>query len=454
MDGRAGPDRGAGGHARATDARVTPTGIAFLSRLSPLTTFPKREESHMPARRSLLYLAREFPVPVSSAARLRTFNWILRLSRRFDVTFVAGGGRVVDADHLDALRPYCERLVLLADTAASGTVRRLLGVLVARAHYLATGVPSEAWHLQHGEAREALQRLVGEARFDVVMAERWTWGSEALQAAPIAVLDAGGLLAARHAEALGRSPNPLLRLLRRHLSRGYARAEAAVLGQAEVLCAQTPADRRALDAACGRSQAVVLPEGLDTSYFAPRRGAIDAHGIVFFASLDSPAQRDALQHLHRDILPRVHMRVPKAHLTVVASERVPEVEALLHADPTLRFTGPVDDPRTELARATVAAVPLRFGSGSRGRLAQLLSMGVPVVATPAAACGLDVRSGDGLIVAPDGPDFADALSQVLLDSSLREDLCRKGRETAQARLSIAATYDRLAKLLAAGEKRR
>ena len=37
----------------------------------------------MLTERSLLYLAREYPFPLNSAARLRTFNWLLHLSKRF-----------------------------------------------------------------------------------------------------------------------------------------------------------------------------------------------------------------------------------------------------------------------------------------------------------------------------------------------------------------------------------
>jgi glycosyltransferase involved in cell wall biosynthesis len=404
-------------------------------------------------RGKLLYLAREFPVPVSSDNRLRTFNWVLRLSRRFEITFVAHAWEAPAPHHLEAIAPYCARLVVLRPGASRGPARLLRSRLGARARYLRSGVPAEAWHLQSDGVRDALRGLRAETDFDVVFAERWAWGREALESASYAVVDAGELQASRHQGALDLATSPIRRALARHLWRGHARAEAEVLSLAHLVLAQTPHDRMALNEASGTARALVLPAGLDTSYFAPRPGVVDPANVLFFASLGSPAQRDALQHLHRDLMPRVRVRIPRARLTVLASERPRELEALLRADPSLRFTGPVEDPRTEMARAAVAAVPLRFGSGSRSRLAQLLSMGIPVVATRTAARSLGVKSGDGLLVTPDGPDFADALSQVLLDSSLREDLSRKGREMAQARLSIAATYDRMADLLASGVQR-
>jgi hypothetical protein len=73
-----------------------------------------------------------------------------------------------------------------------------------------------------------------------------------------------------------------------------------------------------------------------------------------------------------------------------------------------------------------------------------------VVASPAAARGLDLRSGEGILIAKNGADFVTTLVQVLVDPSLRGDLAYRARAVAQRRLSLEATYDRLSSLLAEG----
>jgi glycosyltransferase involved in cell wall biosynthesis len=402
----------------------------------------------MPPQRTLLYLARDFPIPVSSGARLRTFNWVLHLSRRFDVFLVATARRPPEPSHLDALRPYCAHIDVVAAASPTGPARwlRRLG---AEASYLARGLPPEASWLQSARVRAAWASLSSERRFDVVFAERWTWGGEALAAGHVAVIDAGEMQSGRVADRLAASRQPLRRLFGAHLARAFSRHEASVLARAAFVLTRDAANRRAVDALLrGPGQAIALPSGLDTRYFAPRRHAVDPRNVAFLGPLASPVQRDALLHLHRDLLPAVRARLRPVRLTVVDADPVPELAAALREDPHLHFTGALDDVRPELWRAAVAAAPSRFGAGSPDRIAQLLAMGIPVVATATAARGLDLRSGDGLIVAPDGPDFSLALSQVLLDASLREDLSRRGRETAEARLSMAATYDRISSLLA------
>lgn len=400
----------------------------------------------MSERRTLLYLARDFPIPVSSSTRLRTYNWILHLSKRFDITFVASVRRAPDLSHLEALRPYCKRLVVVPRIRRRGM--GWLQRLHAELAYLWHGIPPEAWFLQRGPAGRVVESLRRETRFDAVFAERWTWGARALGLGRISILDAGAVEAGCRTEMARHDRHPLRRLLRGQLARALRRGEREVLRTANLVLTRNAAERRRVEEARGDGATVVLPPGLDTSYFKPRRRAIDPSNILFFGSLASPAQRDALLHLHYDLMPRVRLSMPRAHVTVLAPRLVPELESLLQTDPTISFTGPLDDARPEFWRAAVAAVPLRFGSGSPARIAQLLAMGIPVVASAAAARRLDLASGDGLIIVPEQDDFAQALVQVLLDTSLRDDLSRRGRQTAEARLSMASTYARLSDSLA------
>lgn len=401
----------------------------------------------MSARGKLLYLAREFPIPVSSAARLRTYNWVLHLSKHFDLTFVSPVRTPIDRSHLEALEPYCARILLPRLRPRRLGPRTIAGRLLAEARYLAAGLPPEAWWFQRGEARAAIEKLRRDEQFDVVFADRWTWGPGALEAAPRRVLDAAALHAARFEAALETSRNPLRRWLRRHILRRLAQHEARAVTRATLVLTMDPAARRAVRAVAGDDRTLLLPAGLCTRYFSPRRTQIDPSNVLFFGSMSNASQRDALVHLQQDLMPIVRQRLRHAHVTVVDADPIPEL-ASQGSDDRLQFTGSLEDERTVLWHGAVAAMPLRFGSGPRMRIAQLLAMGIPVVATRTAVRGLDLRSGDGVLVARDGREFAKALTQALVDASLRDDLSRRAREVALSRLSITATYDRVSQLLA------
>lgn len=398
----------------------------------------------MAARRRLLYLGHELPIPVSSAGRLRTYNWILHLSKRFDVTFVAPALTPPASSHIEALQPYCERILLPLLRGSNRNLRTLVQRALAELQWLLGGEPPEAWFLQRGEARAALASAGGP--FDVVFAERWTWGLEALHQGTRLVLDSTALQSEAQARALRASPNPLRRLLAPWLRHQLAVREARAVGAAALVLTGSPEACEKMRRLRGDKAAIVLPSGLCTRYFAPRRAVIDPSKVLFAGALSSPARRDALIHLQRDIMPLVRQHLRHAHVTVVGSAPIPELEAESKGQ-DLHFTGALEDDRVEMWHAAVAALPLRFGSGPPRLVAQLLAMGIPVVATPLAVRGLAVRSGEGVLVAAPGEEFASALASVLQDASLREDLSARGREVAQTRLSLDATYDRVSLLL-------
>ena len=52
-----------------------------------------------------------------------------------------------------------------------------------------------------------------------------------------------------------------------------------------------------------------MPTGLDTSFYTPRKRAVDPRSIVFLGPLHTSTQRDALQHFVRDMLPNIEQRV-------------------------------------------------------------------------------------------------------------------------------------------------
>jgi len=425
----------------------------------------------MAGRRTLLYLARDFPVPISSAARLRTFNWILHLAGSFEVTFVAPDANVrQDEPGLEVLQMRSRRLLLPRPSTGRRWAQRLADrVLPAAAGSTEAAVLRQKLHIDG--IRGAVHAALRQHRFDVVFGEHWTWRDLLLYRAPISVLDTEPW-APPHSLAGVRpdAPEPAERgrhagsaatdldgrtkwwgagALRGRLLQRLRRIESEVMARADlVLVPNRAAREEILRTSGGRTQPMVVPAGLDIGYFAARRARFHGRNVVFLAALDRPTQRDALLYLHRSLLPRVRRRVGEVILTVVATEPAPDLEAALGSDPTVRFTRPALDPRAELGRGAVAVMPERFGPGWPDRLAQLLAMGIPTVATPVAARGLDVASGDGVLIAAGTADFSAAVAQVLLDASLRSDLARRARETAESRLSLDATYGRVTEILA------
>jgi glycosyltransferase involved in cell wall biosynthesis len=164
----------------------------------------------------------------------------------------------------------------------------------------------------------------------------------------------------------------------------------------------------------------------------PEAGAEPSQSALFVANFAYPPNRTALDFLLDEILPRVWRELPDASLLLVGGglDRPPS------HDPRVRVLGFVDDLSSVYPRARCAVVPLLQGGGSPLKLIEAFAYGLPVLATPRAVAGLDVRPGTDCLVA-DGPDaFAAALVRVLCDGA--PDVARAGRRLAEERYSIEA----------------
>jgi glycosyltransferase involved in cell wall biosynthesis len=80
-------------------------------------------------------------------------------------------------------------------------------------------------------------------------------------------------------------------------------------------------------------------------------------------------------------------------------------------------------------------VPLRQGGGTRLKILEAMALGTPVVATTKGAEGLDLTSGEDILIADDPDAFADATSRLLTDDALHARIAARAKET------VATRYD-------------
>ena len=91
------------------------------------------------------------------------------------------------------------------------------------------------------------------------------------------------------------------------------------------------------------------------------------------------------------------------------------------------MTGYVANPETYLAAADAFVVPLHAAAGMRVKIVDGWVWGLPIVATPIGAEGIEVRDGENILIAADAAAFAAAVLQLLTDPDLNAHLRTAGR---------------------------
>jgi glycosyltransferase involved in cell wall biosynthesis len=175
-----------------------------------------------------------------------------------------------------------------------------------------------------------------------------------------------------------------------------------------------------------------VPNAVDVAAIAPAPARPGAQTAIYVANFAYAPNRRGLRFLLDDVMPRVWERLPDARLMVVGGG----LDAPASTDARVVEVGFVDDLAAAYARADCAVVPLLEGGGSPLKFVEALAHGIPVLATPRAARGLDATAGEHYVEAGDAAAFAAALAELLAAGA--PELGARGRALAEARYSIEA----------------
>ena len=204
---------------------------------------------------------------------------------------------------------------------------------------------------------------------------------------------------------------------------------------AVVAVSERDRDRLAADGA-DASHIHVIPHGVDLERFdlaapAPIRAelglAADRPLLVYHGIYRYPPNREAMEAMAREVLPRLHARGLRP--LVLAVGRDPPAERL---HPDLWFTGPVEHVAPYLLAADVAVVPLLHGGGTRMKVLDYFAARLPVVATSKGVEGIPIEHGVQALIEDDWDRFADAIAGLLADRGRAAALGAAGRAFADS----------------------
>jgi polysaccharide biosynthesis protein PslH len=181
----------------------------------------------------------------------------------------------------------------------------------------------------------------------------------------------------------------------------------------------------------------VLENGVDTDHFDPTRnfGVVDAPKgalIVFTGQMNYQPNVDAVKAFASHVLPRIQAVTPDACFAIVGRAPTAEVQKLA-ALPGIIVTGEVADTRDWLAAADVAVSPLMLARGIQNKVLEAMAMARPVVATHAAAQGIDAEEGRDFVKADSAEAQAHACIEILTNAEKARDLGNAARARMIAR---------------------
>jgi polysaccharide biosynthesis protein PslH len=201
----------------------------------------------------------------------------------------------------------------------------------------------------------------------------------------------------------------------------------------------------------GADRVRAVENGIDTNRFDPATplevvGAGKGPLAVFTGQMDYRPNIDAVRWFAADILPLIRARHPHARFAIVGRAPTEEVRALERL-PGVAVTGEVPDVRPWLAAADAVVAPLLLARGVQNKLLEAMAMARPVVASEAAATGIDAVAGEHLLIADDAGSLADAVCTLFDDRAAAAAMGQAARARMIARYGWDARLAPLGALL-------
>jgi GT2 family glycosyltransferase len=164
--------------------------------------------------------------------------------------------------------------------------------------------------------------------------------------------------------------------------------------------------------------------------------------VVFLGNFLHPPNRDAVVWWLSSIAPeleRLMGRVVPLRVVGNASEGVGELD---RRGSRLVAAGWVEDLGSELSRAQVCVAPLRYGAGTKVKVAQAMGYGRTVVTTSVGAESMPDALQSALLVEDEAAGFARAVARLLTDRAYWEAQARRTRTAATVAWEAQRLQDR------------
>ena len=391
---------------------------------------------------NILIVCQNLPYPPDVGVKIRLFNLVKHLSEKHNISLVCYAGSDSQEKHLSKMKEYCESIILVQSTKKS-KIRQLPSV----AKNLFLGLPWNVKYAKSKEMHDAIDKITKSKFIDVIHID------DIYMASNVDLVSRGNTKKAvtfhdidsvryRRTLKIEKNPYERLRIILNWLA--VKRWENSIAENFDLSIVVSSIDRRLLESKSVKAKIAVIPNGTDIESFRPLPLSYHQDCISFFGNMDYPPNRDGAVYFAKQIFPIIKSRMPKAKYWVVGQNPNKELERL-SSDPNVIVTGYVESVIPYYERSSVVVVPLRAGSGTRGKILEAMALGRPVVSTSLGAEGLEVTHKENIMIADRPEDFATITVELMRNGSFKSALIESARKFVESQHSwrqIAGDLDR------------
>lgn len=391
---------------------------------------------------TLMFLCWESPWPAQSGGDLRTLGLLMEISKAYPVHLVVLSRKPLSQAQKTELANHVNSItrVPMAGAMQGDKIRILVRMLMHRMPYHCAVLD-----LSFQRAPHVLRQV--RSLPDAVYASYGHWGTLVRgQKATNWILDQHNAdidfwrVYATQVRGLWRKLAALAnwQLASTHFPRVYAS-----VGRVVSVC---ESDRQSTLAVAPQAQVDVIENGVDCSYYFPRRATHTGPPRLLFTGTSAARNMTALHGFVKRALPLIRWQVLDVEL-LVGGNFSDRAQAEFAGVPNMRFTGPVDDMRPVFDQSDVFVAPFDETHGSKLKIAEAMAMAMPIVSTPQGVRGFPLVDGQSVLIANDAEEFSAHAVSFLRNPERRTSLGQSARQTALATIDWHVLGKRLVQII-------
>jgi sugar transferase (PEP-CTERM/EpsH1 system associated) len=375
----------------------------------------------------ILFLAHRVPYPPDRGDKIRGFHILKFLSERKRVHLIA---------FADDTRDMKRKGGLAKLTGNRSIIWRSKPRAVAALEAFFGRKPVSLTAFENRPLREAVDNILARHSIDTI----YVFSSQMAQYLPArprqrVIMDFCDMDSAKFESYAKTATGPMAWFLKRE-AKMLLSHERSVANRADASLFISEEEAALFRSKTGAERVHVVENGIDTVFFDPTAQfkRIDTTGalIVFTGQMDYRPNIEAVTWFVETILPHIQVRYPHARFAIVGRNPVEAVKALAKHKGVI-VTGEVADVRGWVAAASVVVAPLKLARGVQNKVLEAMAMARPVVASAAAAQGID--HGGTIRVGETVGEIAEEVLALLDDPAVAAAMGRDARAQVQRRYS-------------------
>jgi sugar transferase (PEP-CTERM/EpsH1 system associated) len=374
----------------------------------------------------ILFLSHRLPYPPDKGDKIRSWNFLLRLARKHtvDVACLADTPEDVTPERLNILRAVCGKVEVV--------YRPRWKALASSAMAIGRGVPMSLRFFGDRRLQACVTRWLKERRYHAALAHSAPM-TQYVPAVPgmVRVADFCDVDSEKWRQYAELAKQPKKWVYRRELETLRSH-EGQVANEWSSVVLATEPEAKLFRSFCSWGRVEVVPNGVDAEFFRPAPES--GKDVLFTGAMDYFPNVEGVVWFAKDVWPLVRAQKPDAKFVIVGPRPAESVRALHDPSKGIEVRGRVPDVRDAIAASSVSVAPLRIARGIQNKVLEAMASVRPVVATSAAAEGIEAMPGRDLVVADEAKAFAMEVVALLGDPE------RRRRIGVRARAAVLASH--------------